>query len=43
MVEGKAILEAEGYKALELMLKAGRRLPKKEVSAGMYAWGSSEK
>ncbi len=43
MVEGGAISEAEGYRSLELMRNAGRRLPKKEVSIRIAAWRSLEK
>jgi hypothetical protein len=43
MLEGGAISKAEGYRSLELMSNTGRRLPKKEVSARMNSWRSSEK
>ena len=43
MIEGGAISKAEGYRSLELMVNAGRRLPKKEVSVRMVAWRSAER
>ncbi|MDD4650858.1 MAG: hypothetical protein PHQ34_01380 [Methanothrix sp.] len=43
MVKEGAISKAEGYRSLELMSNAGRRLPKKEVSARMNSWRSGEK
>ena len=38
MVDEGAISGAKGCQSLELMLNAGRRLPKKEVLARMAAW-----
>ena len=38
MVGEGAISKAEGYRSLELMCNAGRRLPRKEVSARMASW-----
>lgn len=38
MVDEGAISGARGCQSLELMLNAGRRLPKKEVLARMAAW-----
>jgi hypothetical protein len=43
MMEEGAISKAEGYRSLELMSNAGRRLPKNEVSARMSSWRSGEK
>jgi hypothetical protein len=43
MIEGGAISDAEGYRSLEMMVNAGRRLPKKEVSARMASWRSAER
>jgi hypothetical protein len=43
MVKGGAISKEEGYRSLVLMSNAGRRLPKKEVSARMNSWRSGEK
>lgn len=43
MVKGGAISESEGYRSLELMCNAKRRLPKKEVSDRMALWRSGEK
>jgi predicted nucleic acid-binding protein len=38
MVKEEAISKEEGCRSLEKMLDAGRRLPKKEVSARIAAW-----
>ena len=38
MIEEGTISEAKGGTSLELMLNAGRRLPKKEVLTRMAAW-----
>jgi hypothetical protein len=43
MIDAGAISEAEGYRSLESMVNAGRRLPKKEVSARMATWRSIER
>jgi len=43
MVENGAISKAEGYRSLELMINAGRRLPKNEVILRMNLWRSREK